>query len=166
MRVPRRERRLLSRTLSLGRRRPLRFTARTPRWRACLEVWQPHHGSDVISVTCALKAYVAEADLPYKVVGHSDKGPGTRLLLSLFSMIRAVLICAFAAYASTVSAAPVLAPHAGDGLDARLAQLEAKVKALEVGVDTDAKKVSEKSFGGALMTPGSFAMQAAGSSLG
>ena len=61
-------------------------------------------------------------------------------------MIRAVLICAFAAYASTVSAAPVLAPHAGDGLDARLAQLEAKVKALEVGVDTDAKKVSENYY--------------------
>ena len=101
-------------------------------------------------------------------VGHPDvsEGPGTRLLLSLVSMIRAVLICAFAAYASTVSAAPVLAPHAGDGLDARLAQLEAKVKALEeVGVDTDAKKVSEKNFGGALMTSG-FSRMAAGSGYG
>ena len=112
-----------------------------------------------------------EADeLPYIVLATTSRrrvqGPGFSSF-SLVSMIRAVLICAFAAYASTVSAAPVLAPHAGDGLDARLAQLEAKVQALkEVGVDTDAKKVSEKNFGGALMTSGSYTMQAAGSAYG
>ena len=102
------------------------------------------------------------------------QGPGF-ISISLFSMIRAVLICAFAAYASTVSAAPVLAPHAGDGLDARLAQLEAKVKALEVGYahthihfwrDTDAKKVSEKFYGGSMMTAGSFPMMASSGMVG
>ena len=58
-------------------------------------------------------------------------------------MIRAVLIGAIAAYASTVSAAPVLASDAGDALDTRMAQLEAKVEALEVGAGVYAKEVSK-----------------------
>ena len=76
-------------------------------------------------------------------------------------MLRSILFASVAAYIAVSSAAPVLAP---DSLDARVAELEAKLKALETDEKVEAKSfVKEQRRGtGFLSTSKSFILSDGG----